>query len=101
MFLETLLLALAAHFIGDFALQSAWMASEKGKSMEINIYHAIVYTSTFIIFRVGFSPISLLILTISHIFIDPLKARDSKIKYIWQDQLLHIAVIMFALFVTK
>lgn len=99
--MEQLLLALAAHFIGDFAFQNKWMATEKGKSWEINFYHVATYTATFILFGVGLSLLSLGIIFATHFFIDPLKERWKVVKYVWQDQVLHIAVIIFVLLVTK
>jgi hypothetical protein len=99
--LELLLMALAAHFVGDFVFQNHWMAIEKGKSWEINLYHALVYISTFILFRVIISPLSLFIIASTHFVIDSLKARYGYIKHIWQDQLLHILVILLVLFLLK
>ncbi len=85
--------ALAAHFIGDFAFQSAWMAENKGKSLEINFYHAATYTSSFVLLGTGFSLTQLGIILVTHFFIDLAKARWGIIKHIWVDQLLHIAII--------
>ncbi len=34
--IPTLLIWLACHFVGDFAFQSTWMSTEKGKSWEVN-----------------------------------------------------------------
>lgn len=99
--MHQLLLALAAHFVGDFPFQNQWMAMEKGKNWEVNFYHAATYTATFILFNVGLSYLSLGIILTTHFFIDPLKARWGIVKYIWLDQLLHFAVIFFVLFVTK
>lgn len=99
--LELFILLLSAHFIGDFAFQSSWVGLEKGKSWEINLYHALTYTATFILFRIALSPLSLLILAVSHFLIEPLKSRWGILKYIWQDQLLHIAILVFVFLVTK
>ncbi|MCH8741678.1 DUF3307 domain-containing protein [Patescibacteria group bacterium] len=88
---------LAGHFLGDFAFQVEWIKSEKGKSWEINGYHAIVYTATvFVVAGIGdiaLSPLVLAILFTSHFLIDPFKARWGIIKHIWIDQILHIAVL--------
>ncbi|MFA5069930.1 MAG: DUF3307 domain-containing protein [Patescibacteria group bacterium] len=96
-----LLLALAAHFIGDFPFQPEFLAMGKGKSWELNFYHAAVYTATFLLVPVGLSPLSLGIILVSHFFIDPCKARYGWVKKIWQDQLMHMIVIAFVLLVTK
>jgi hypothetical protein len=88
---------LAGHFLGDFPFQNQWMIDNKGKSWEVNAYHALVYTA--VIFSVtaivGFIiPISSLgVLIISHFLIDPLKARWKIIKSIWIDQILHILIL--------
>jgi hypothetical protein len=99
--MHQLLLALAAHFIGDFPFQSEFLAMGKGKSWELNFYHAAIYTATFLLLPVGLSPLSLGIILVTHNFIDPMKARYGFVKKIWQDQLLHLAVIAFVLLVTK
>ena len=100
--LETFLWFLAGHFIGDFPFQSEWMVIEKGKSWEINGYHAAVYTaSMFLVAQIGgiaLSPLALLLFFVSHFLIDPLKARWKIIKSIWIDQLLHFLVILLVLF---
>ena len=47
---QTLLVWLACHFVGDFAFQSTWMSIEKGKSWEVNFYHCATYTAVFVLF---------------------------------------------------
>jgi hypothetical protein len=88
-----LLFLFACHFLGDFPFQSEFLATNKGKSWEINFYHAAVYAATFIIF----AKVSLLfasILLVSHFIVDPLKSRYKVIKFIWLDQLIHLALIL-------
>ncbi|KKU85896.1 MAG: hypothetical protein A2667_03230 [Candidatus Wildermuthbacteria bacterium RIFCSPHIGHO2_01_FULL_47_27] len=95
--MEILPWLLAGHFIGDFPFQSEWMAANKGKSWEVNAYHAFVYAFTvFVIvamadFRLSFWAV--LILFASHFIIDPLKARWGIVRHVWMDQFLHIAVL--------
>jgi hypothetical protein len=93
-----LLWLVAGHFLGDFAFQSDWMATQKGKSWEINLYHAAVYTATiFVVATIGgvtLSVLALAILIVSHFCIDPFKARWNLIKSIWIDQLLHLLVLI-------
>lgn len=89
----TILIAIACHFIADFPLQSVWFVTEKGKSWEVNFYHAAVYAALF--FILGATLWQTWILLVSHFIIDPLKARYGIVKYIWQDQLLHLIVIYF------
>ncbi|MBI4713849.1 DUF3307 domain-containing protein [Candidatus Uhrbacteria bacterium] len=104
---ELSILYLCAHFIGDFAFQSAWMAAEKGKKFEVLIYHCATYTAPFAVLlallngRTPFAPDALFALAIfgTHIVIDTLSARLKVIKTIWADQLCHFAVIALLLFV--
>jgi hypothetical protein len=84
-------LAIAAHFIGDYPCQSIWMCTEKGKSWEVNFYHAAVYASVFLV--LGCAWWQFLVLLATHFMIDPLKARWGMVKTIWQDQLLHAVVV--------
>jgi len=92
----SLFLAVACHFIADYPLQSEWMVMNKGKSWEVNLYHAATYAAVFAV--MGATPIQTLILCVSHFFIDPLKARWGYVKTIWLDQLLH-GTILCVLFV--
>jgi hypothetical protein len=93
-----LLWLVAGHLLGDFAFQSEWMAMNKGKSWEINLYHAAVYTATICVVAaiggVTLSVLALAILLVSHFCIDPFKARWNLIRSIWIDQLLHFIVLI-------
>jgi len=94
----TYVVVAACHAIGDFAFQNEWMAREKGKSWEINFYHAFVYTAPFALLALTpltITPSALAFLLVSHFFIDPLKTRWGIIQHIWQDQLLHLIVLIF------
>lgn len=90
---------IVGHLIGDFALQSNWIATNKGKSWEVNFYHAATHTAVLMLavkigvgITLSFCP--LLILCFSHCFIDALKSRWNIVKTIWQDQLLHLVVMI-------
>lgn len=95
--MEILLWLVAGHFLGDFPFQGEWMANQNGKSWEINLYHALVYTATVLVTaKIGGLnlPLSAIaILATSHFLIDPLKARWNIVKHIWIDQILHLVVI--------
>lgn len=93
---QTLLIWLACHFVGDFAFQSTWMSMEKGKSWEVNFYHCATYTATFILFARP-SLLAVIILLVTHYIVDTLKARYKVIGPIWLDQLLHILTIVLIL----
>lgn len=100
--MEIFLWLVAGHFIGDFPFQNEWMVTQKGKSWEVNLYHALVYTSAILVvagiggFNLPFSAV--VILAASHFLIDPLKARWNIVKYIWLDQILHLIVLATLLF---
>ncbi|HEX7733800.1 MAG TPA: DUF3307 domain-containing protein [Ktedonobacteraceae bacterium] len=94
--LQVLLVWLACHFIGDFAFQSAWMSMEKGKSWEVNFYHAATYTAVFVIWAHS-SPLATAVIFGAHVVVDPLKARYKLIGPIWLDQLLHVITILLVL----
>jgi len=83
----------AFHFVIDFVGQPEWMGLNKGKYWEIMLYHCIIYASGF--FLIGASVQAFIILFVSHLLIDPLKARYEVIKPIWLDQSIHIVIIIF------
>jgi len=95
--LEVLLIWLACHVVGDFAFQSAWMSMEKGKSWEVNFYHAATYTAVFVLFA-HTTPLATAVLFGTHVIVDPLKARYKLIGPIWLDQLLHVITIVLILY---
>lgn len=95
--LQVLLIWLACHFVGDFAFQSTWMSLEKGKSWEVNFYHAATYTAVFVLFAHS-SPLATAVLFGAHVVVDPLKARYKVIGPIWLDQLIHVVTIVLILF---
>lgn len=63
-----LALAIPAHFIGDYLLQTNWMAGEKTKRWSPAILHGITYTLPFLLLTQ--SPLSLLIIAGTHAVID-------------------------------
>lgn len=94
--ISLIIILLACHFVGDFAFQTEYLASNKGKSWVVNFIHAAVYTATFVIFaKVSVAFTALLL--ISHFIVDPLKSRYKIVKHLWIDQLIHIAIIVVGL----
>ena len=78
------------HFLGDYVLQTDFLAKTKGENWWHLIAHCVLYTTAFwIILGFGWQIICLLL---SHIIIDSAKARYKKIGYA-TDQVLHIAVL--------
>lgn len=101
--MQLFLVGLSAHFIGDFAFHTRWMAEEKGRDWEVLLYHVLVYTSTlFLVFLWSghvLPALALFLIVLSHFIIDASKARWNLISHIWMDQLLHIIVIAAVVFI--
>lgn len=79
------------HLVGDYVLQTDFIAKTKGE----NWYHLIVHCALyclpfFVLFGLTWQ---LSFIFITHMIIDPLKARYNKINYI-TDQLLHYIVML-------
>lgn len=83
--------AVVCHLIGDYLLQSDFLAKTKGSNYYHLIIHCILYTVPFMIVF-GYDTYSLAILYFSHFVIDVLKARFKLINYVW-DQFLHYMII--------
>lgn len=59
---------LFAHAVGDYILQSDWMANEKTKRSTAAIAHALSYGVPFLL--LGASPLALLVIVATHFLID-------------------------------
>lgn len=99
--LEIIYKLFLCHFIGDYVLQTDYLAKTKGENWWHMIAHCMAYTTAFI-FCFGFGW-EILLLFLSHLIIDSLKVRANKkegntkgINYI-ADQLLHISFLLFVL----
>lgn len=79
------------HLIGDYVLQSDYIARTKGENWYHMIVHCVLYTVPFFV-RFGFAW-QLPILFVTHVVIDSLKARYGKLGYVG-DQLLHYLVCL-------
>lgn len=93
--IETLLKIIMCHLIGDYVLQSDFIAQTKGN----NWYHLLVHCFLYIVpFYIVFGfDWKLIVILITHIVIDPLKARWNKINYV-TDQILHYAIALIYVF---
>jgi hypothetical protein len=65
---DLILLGVGAHFIGDYLLQSDWMATEKTKRWLPAVMHGLFYTLPFLLFTLN--AWALLIICLTHIVID-------------------------------
>lgn len=63
-----LILALLAHFVGDYILQTHWMATQKTSRWLPAILHGITYGIPFIV--ATHSVAALLVIVVTHIIID-------------------------------
>lgn len=59
---------LGCHMIGDYMLQSHWMATEKTKNNKVAAIHALTYTIPFVTLRA--TPKQLALIAASHYVID-------------------------------
>lgn len=79
------------HLIGDYVLQTDFIAKTKGTNWYHLIIHCMLYCLPFfVIYGLTWQ---LLFIFITHMVIDPIKARYNKINYI-TDQLLHYIVML-------
>jgi hypothetical protein len=63
---------LIAHLLGDYVLQSDWMAQEKTKRWGVAVVHAIVYSLPFLLLCSP-SPAALAVMVLTHAIIDRLR----------------------------
>lgn len=77
------------HLVGDYVLQNDYIAKTKGE----NWYHLLAHCLLYVLpFRIVYgSDWRLMLLLITHIIIDALKARYKKITCT-QDQIAHYAI---------
>lgn len=87
--IEKIIMLIMCHLIGDYVLQSDFIAKTKGENWYHLLVHCILYIVPFYL-CFGFTW-HLAIVFVSHIIIDPLKARYGKIDY-FQDQLMYYVV---------
>lgn len=62
---------LLCHAIGDYVLQSDWMARQKSKSWSVAAFHGLAYCIPFII--AGATPLQTLVMASTHAVIDRLR----------------------------
>lgn len=79
------------HMVGDYVLQTDYIAKTKGEMWYHMFVHCVLYCVPFAIvfgltWQLGF-------LFIVHMIVDPLKARWNKIDY-FIDQYLHLACVI-------
>ena len=90
--LDKLYILLICHMIGDYILQTDFLAKTKGENWWHLTVHSFLYSLPFYICYGIDWKIWTLIYT--HFAIDMLKARYNVINYL-QDQILHIIILIF------
>jgi len=92
--IELFIKLVLCHLVGDYVLQSNFLAQTKGKNWYHLFVHCALYCVPFyIVFGLTWQ---LAVIFIAHIIIDPLKARYEKITYT-QDQILHYLITLLYL----
>ena len=90
--LDKLYILLVCHMVGDYILQTDFLAKTKGENWWHLVAHCFLYSLPFYIFYGMDWRIWTLICT--HFIIDMLKARCNSINYL-QDQILHMIILIF------
>lgn len=94
MIIELLLKLVFCHLVGDYVLQSDFIAKTKGENWYHLFVHCILYCLPFYVcFGIDWR---LFIILAAHLIIDPLKARYKKISYT-QDQVIHYITLLIYL----
>jgi len=97
---------LFAHYIGDFALNTDWMALNKGKNWYIMFAHCMVWATPIAIvleflsilsfWKIGF-------LIVGHFIIDSWRVKRTSPndfwKFLYYDQILHILQLFVVYFI--
>ena len=99
-----LLKLLIAHSLGDYFLQTDYLAINKGKDNYILCIHSILYTFAIgLIFGNGISQLWYWIILLTHILVDYVKARGITPKIMGGtnalilDQVIHYLILILAL----
>lgn len=54
---------LVLHFVGDYLLQSGWMATQKSKKVYVAAVHALVYALPFLLLRPSMAAFAFIVVT--------------------------------------
>jgi hypothetical protein len=92
--IELLLKLVFCHLVGDYVLQSDFIAKSKGENWYHLFVHCVLYCLPFYVVF-GFTW-DLLFIFLTHIYIDALKARYKLIDYT-ADQIMHYLILLIYL----
>ena len=99
---------LAGHFVGDYGLQTGYMAQMKGKDWYVLTAHVITYTAAVWVLSavtatyLGGTALSvwgLVLIFVAHFIADAAKGQWNMVKSIAVDQTIHLATLLVALFI--
>ena len=91
---EKIIILIVCHLIGDYVLQSDFIANTKGSNWYHLLVHCVLYCVPFLIM---YGLVWQLVVTfILHLIVDSLKARYKQISYV-QDQLIHYLTLVLYL----
>lgn len=93
--IKLIIVLIFCHLVGDYVLQNDFIAKTKGENWYHLIVHCVLYSLPFFVFFGLTWQLSFIFIT--HMIIDPLKARYNKINYA-TDQLLHYIIMLVYLF---
>ena len=92
--IEVLLQLLFCHLVGDYVIQTRFVAESKGSNWYHLFVHCALYCLPFyLVFGLTWQ---LPVIFITHFIVDPLKARWYKINYV-TDQVIHYATMLIYL----
>ena len=93
--LNNAILLIFCHLVGDYILQSNFIATTKGSNWYHLFVHCVLYSLPFFLaFGLTWQ---LPVIFVTHMIVDPLKARYEKINYL-TDQIIHY-LTLFVYFV--
>lgn len=92
---ELIFKLILCHLAGDYVLQIDFIAQTKGSNWYHLFVHCMLYCLPFYVcFGLDWR---LLVILITHLIVDSLKARYKKINYV-QDQIIHYVTMLIYLF---
>ena len=105
-FINRFIWLIFAHFIGDGALQSEWVAVHKGRKPHVMFGHAMIYVTCVSVVLQGLGIYAFWkvpFIVIGHMCCDWVKcdARErsgDKILFIWLDQVFHLIQLLVVYF---
>lgn len=106
---------LVGHLVGDYLLQTRWMADNKADNLVPLLMHCSIYTAAVTalsLLKGGISPVSIALILVSHIFLDKrffvkfwtlkvTRSEDSAWLKVMVDQSWHIIILAVVSLIQK